>query len=418
MNDALITRDNHALASADTPEMRQFAKTLRLLLPGGEKMTDAEALAGAQYAKTTGLNPFTGDFYVVPGVGVVPGYQGELKRRTIDKRYRPLTEIEIEWNDVLPGDKAVICEGVDPAEAARARAEGRAPQVTEGFGVVRKAEQWVSYEWRSASSGKRYKASIPEEQWTKRADPPVGRSWGWVAQNRALKDCMRHMGLEVEPDADEILALAQAQGVEVDIPETARLSAMQASQAVAQAVALAQRAAEYAAMTAEQIIERAAPNVLAMRGPDTDDPLGIDTAAPVVALAPPAESATATTAEVFTLPGIAAEFEAEADAEFTSIPASPHSIHAAGNSGQAGAPGKPEKVSYKAAGLTGTPAREFNQWAAEFAEKFPVYQDKNGLADRGHILHSIARLGHQTANSDNWEQVKAEMCDHAAAQAA
>ena len=396
MNDALITRDNHALASADTPEMRQFAKTLRLLLPGGEKMTDAEALAGAQYAKTTGLNPFTGDFYVVPGVGVVPGYQGELKRRTIDKRYRPLTEIEIEWNDVLPGDKAVICEGVDPAEAARARAEGREPQVTEGFGVVRKAETWVSFEWKSASSGKRYRAELPENQWTKRSDPPVGRSWGWIAQIRALKDCMRHMGLEVEPDADEILALAQAQGVEVDIPETARLGAMQASQAVAQAVALAQRAAEYAAMTPEQIIARGQSNISVMRGPDTDDPLGIDTPG------------------AFTLPGTGnAEFEAEADAEFAALPASPHS-------GQAAPQPKPEPEPTKKlrpAGIVGI-LGEFNEWAAAFAEQHPAWQTQAGLADRVHILFSIAKLGHQTVTADNWEQVKTEMVDRAAAQAA
>ena len=60
----------------------------------------------------------------------------------------------------------------------------------------------------------------------------------------------------------------------------------------------------------------------------------------------------------------------------------------------------------------------FNEWAAEFAEKYPYWQTEDGLADRVHLLFSIAKVGHSTITADNWEQIKAEMVDRAAAKAA
>ena len=83
------------------PGLQDFASKLKLLLPNGAKLSDAEALAGAQYAKTTGLDPFRGEFYVVSGIGVVPGYKGVLARdglRGADPRHararsRPLRRL-------------------------------------------------------------------------------------------------------------------------------------------------------------------------------------------------------------------------------------------------------------------------------------------------------------------------------------
>jgi hypothetical protein len=229
-----------ALQNLD-PGLADFAGKLKLLLPNGNKLSDAEALAGAQYAKTTGLDPFRGEFYVVPSIGVVPGYKGALARdgmqgRAPDYRYRPLTEDEKEWHDIQSGDKACICYATDPAEEVVARREGRPPRVWEGVGIVRKSDQYISYEWKTAQSGSKYKAKLPEAEWKGRADPPQGRSWGWVAQKTALKDCNNHMGIPVEMDAAQIIASAQAAGISVEVPEGAWIDSEQAGALVAEAV--------------------------------------------------------------------------------------------------------------------------------------------------------------------------------------
>ena len=229
-----------ALQSLD-PGLADFAGKLKLLLPNGSKLSDAEALAGAQYAKTTGLDPFRGEFYVVPSIGVVPGYKGALARdgmqgRAPDYRYRPLTDEEKDWHDVEPGDKAVICYATDPAEAVAARREGREPRVWEGVGIVRKADMWVSEEWKTNQSGSKYKVRLPENEWKGRKDPPQARSWGWVAQKSALKDCNNHMGIPVEMDAAQIIASAQAAGIQVEVPEGAWLDSEQAEALVAESV--------------------------------------------------------------------------------------------------------------------------------------------------------------------------------------
>ena len=101
------------------------------------------------------------------------------------------------------------------------------------------------------------------------------------------------------------------------------------------------------------------------------------------------------------------------DAEFAALPVSPHS-------GQAAPQPKPEPEPTKKlrpAGIVGI-LGEFNEWSAEFAEQYPAWQTTEGLADRLHILFSIAKLGHQTVTADNWEQVKSEMVDRAEARAA
>ena len=382
MNDAMIVRE------AITPELQAYATVLRKLLPNGKNLSDIEALAGAQYARSTGLNPFAGEFFIVPGVGVVPGYRGELQRRQLDTHYRPLTEAEIEWNDVMSGDKAIVCEGIDPAAAAQARAEGRAPQITEGLGIVRKAEQWISYEWRTAASGKRYRAQLPEEQWQLRAQPPIGRSWGWVARNRALKDCLRHAG-EEPSEADEILDTARARGIEIDVPEAAKLTAEQAQALVAQSEMLAENARETADMTPDEIIERGQRNIDIMRGPQTEDPLGIDT--------PPSPDRTAAAAI--------------ADAEFAAIPAAPNSIYAIPTSDSAQT--NESVPRRKPAAISGGLVGSFTLWAEEFAKTHARWQ-RDGRPDRMHLLLSIAKLGHPKITPENWEQVQMEMADHAA----
>jgi len=280
-NRAIAPSNPQAAALAiNDPALRDFAQKLKLLLPGGSKLSDVEALAGAEYAKTSGLDPFTGEFYIAPGTGVVLGYRGALKMQSQqgiapDYRYRALTDDERDWHDVLTGDKATICYATEPNEAAQARKRGDAPQVWQGVGIVRKHEMWKSEEWRKTPDGsKNYKFRLPEAEWKERVDPPKGRSWGWVAQNRAMRDCMKHMGLPVPPDADTIIKQAQAAGIKVSVPAGALLSDEQAAALVAETITAHVR--DIAPPPAEQLQAQAARNITTMRGPATDDPFGID----------------------------------------------------------------------------------------------------------------------------------------------
>jgi hypothetical protein len=264
------------------PALVDYATKLKALLPNGAKLSTTEALAGAQYAKTTGLDPFRGEFFIVPGIGVVPGYKGVYARqgqqgREPDYRYRPLTEAERDWHDIQPGDKAVICYATEPAEAVQARQEGREPRVWEGFGVVREADQWKSYEWVTGTDNKRYKKSLPRDKWVEREDPPKNRSWGWKAQNSAMKDCANHMGIPVQMDADDILAQAEAAGIKIEIPAGAQLTSDQAEAAVADELATVARNAVPA--TLEEVQARFTENLVNMRAPAGfagfgDEPLG------------------------------------------------------------------------------------------------------------------------------------------------
>jgi hypothetical protein len=243
--DAAPAATEAALALYD-PMLADYAAKLKALLPNGSKLSMNEALAGAQYAKATGLDPYRGEFYIVPGIGVTPGYkgvyvrQGQQGREPLYTYRRELTPAEREWNDIEPGDKAVICEATDPAEAAQARKEGREPRVWQGIGIVRAHEQFASTIFENGK-----KRILPRDKWGERLDPPVGRSWGWKAENRAMKDCANHMGIPAELDAETILNQAAAAGIKIEtLPDEARLSAERAQAAVAQAFNAAARAAD------------------------------------------------------------------------------------------------------------------------------------------------------------------------------
>ena len=266
---AIVPVDQVQALVAGRQEVGQFAAILKKILQNGDKLSDEEALAGAVYAKMTGQIPGR-DFYIAPNFGVIPGYQGEQKQaveaapKFLPPEYRAMTEEEADFNDIAPGDKAAICEIWVPARMREARELGMKPRPIVGVGIVRKSEQWVSFEWRSASSGKRYKAALPESEWKDRTDPPTGRSWGWVARNRAYKDALRH--LPSHQDAESILVEGARRGLVVEVPEGAQLSPEQARLMIESA----QQDAERPELTYEQHQERLRANTERMRGPSWD----------------------------------------------------------------------------------------------------------------------------------------------------
>ena len=181
-----------ALRSQIPPDVAEMAALIKAMLPNGSKLSDQEALAGAMYGKAHGLNPFKGEFYVIPNKGIFPGYRGEMRMQEAREYYtqtRPLRSDEAAEHEIEPGDTARIVELYQPDLMARMRTMGVQYQPITGVGIVRKSEKYKSEDWVGEYPNKRKVKLDPPVP----IDPPTGRSWAWKAEQRALKDAMRHM---------------------------------------------------------------------------------------------------------------------------------------------------------------------------------------------------------------------------------
>jgi len=56
-----------------TKELTEMANRFKTALRGGDKLQTSEAMALAQIASITGLNPFIGELWYIPGKGPMVG---------------------------------------------------------------------------------------------------------------------------------------------------------------------------------------------------------------------------------------------------------------------------------------------------------------------------------------------------------
>ena len=77
MTNALMThRATDMLAADKTIEIKSMAHKLMKLTPGGRNLNAEQAVELAVYCYMTDLNPFNGEAYYMPNVGVIPGVSG------------------------------------------------------------------------------------------------------------------------------------------------------------------------------------------------------------------------------------------------------------------------------------------------------------------------------------------------------
>lgn len=179
----LVTVGNRAIAEyGERDAIRELGERLRRFLPSGDKMTDGDALSFAQAAFALDLNPFAGEIWYIPGVGIVTGIAGyrKMARRQgpFVAQSRQMTPQEREDHNLKPGDLGAICELYRPDQLRDAVAVNEAAgQIvipiapTIGVGIWRAAEM--------ATRSGRQKA------------PPTARSWRWIAEKRAEADALR-----------------------------------------------------------------------------------------------------------------------------------------------------------------------------------------------------------------------------------
>lgn len=75
-----IVSGGHKLDSMQIQQARELTYRLRYMIVNGNKLSDHEVIALAQYAVATDLNPFAGECYFLPGTGPVPGIAGWRKK--------------------------------------------------------------------------------------------------------------------------------------------------------------------------------------------------------------------------------------------------------------------------------------------------------------------------------------------------
>lgn len=73
---AMATPNTALSISGTQAELQQYASRLKLAMRGGDKLTGPEALALAQIALVTHLDPFVGEIWYIPGKGPMIGIAG------------------------------------------------------------------------------------------------------------------------------------------------------------------------------------------------------------------------------------------------------------------------------------------------------------------------------------------------------
>lgn len=60
-------------------DIESYAKRIKTMMRGGEKLTINDAMSLAQFSKVTGLNPFIGECWWIPGSGAMVGIAGAIR---------------------------------------------------------------------------------------------------------------------------------------------------------------------------------------------------------------------------------------------------------------------------------------------------------------------------------------------------
>lgn len=153
--------------------LKHMAWRVKNCVPNGNRLQDHEAMSLAQISLATGLNPFTGEVWYIPGKGPMAGIRGLRRRAREQSTYsldsRAMKPDEAQEHRVGTEDVGCICELYRHDVLQRAveinRAAGSAVipiKPIMGVGIWRKGDQI-----------------------------PAGKSPTWVAEKRAEADALR-----------------------------------------------------------------------------------------------------------------------------------------------------------------------------------------------------------------------------------
>ena len=112
MNDNAIVKRNEGNQLA-----ARVAERVKLMIYNGHKLSDPEAMALAQYAVATDLDPFVGECYYLPSIGPGPGIAGWRKKADEQLNYEreqakePLARFWCDYVDPTNGEVGKLEDG-------------------------------------------------------------------------------------------------------------------------------------------------------------------------------------------------------------------------------------------------------------------------------------------------------------------
>jgi len=108
MTNQIVPSNHGVLANASL--VHEFAERLKLMVNNGRNLNDNEAMALAQYAVATDLNPFLSECYYLQGIGPGPGIAGWRKKAEEQLEYEakraaePLARFWVDYVDPEPNE--------------------------------------------------------------------------------------------------------------------------------------------------------------------------------------------------------------------------------------------------------------------------------------------------------------------------
>lgn len=158
----------------ESSEILSLAKRIKIMVPGGNKLADAEAQALAQVSLVTHCNPFIGEIWYIPGRGPMIGIKGARRHgnETIEAAGGPQAYWTIDLQpcspeeagakdvkDVAAAYRGILTDSVSTALFQRMfldtvnalRAAGSKDPVGEAREICGKRPQWVGYGYATIS---------------------------------------------------------------------------------------------------------------------------------------------------------------------------------------------------------------------------------------------------------------------------
>lgn len=267
-----VTRDSRLAEYGEREKLRELSSRIKMLLPGGNQLSDSDALALAQYAVTTGANPFRGEVYGYRDwagkLQLVEGYKLLVRwAKQQCNYYEKYTPMPAE--DIPPGGIGIRCWILREDSLGTLKS-----LIDAGFPHVEAYEIAASH-----ADGVVTKGDMYSEKKRKDIDPPKGWTWEQVARKRALKNALNlsHGAPSIATIARESWVVDGVETIAEDWDGAEDLQSDDERERLASMRALERkRNAERAGMTPEERDAEFKKNVKLLRGEaeiaDWDDP--------------------------------------------------------------------------------------------------------------------------------------------------
>ena len=175
----MVTQQSTAMILGSREEITAYATRIGYMIKGGSKLNDSERMALAQVALVTGLNPFIGEVWYIPGSGPMVGIAGA--RRLDNERVESKGGYTWETYDSVPPEEA----GASPQEI---------PNIAAAFKVtIHDSTATAQYQKMFADTLKMLREAVTQDPFAE-AKEVCGNRPEWVGYGFSLRGESSRMG--------------------------------------------------------------------------------------------------------------------------------------------------------------------------------------------------------------------------------